>query len=83
MQIEIDLNKTVEENAGIYFNLAKKAKKKLKGAEEAIKKSKKQLEELKKREDKFLEEEAKKIDEKTLWLEKHIILKMLLKGKKA
>jgi len=73
MQIEIDLNESVDENAGIYFNLAKKAKKKLKGAEEAIKKSKNQLEELKKREDKFLEEETKKQqikNRKQEWYEK-------------
>ncbi|MBU0459211.1 MAG: NFACT family protein, partial [Nanoarchaeota archaeon] len=47
MQIEINLNKTVEENAGTYFNLAKKAKKKLKGAKEALEKTKQELEKLK------------------------------------
>ena len=60
MEVEIDLNKSLEENAGIYFDQAKKAKKKLKGAAEALEKSKKQLKKLEQEESKFKEEEEKK-----------------------
>ena len=60
MEVEIDLNKSLEENAGIYFDKAKKAKKKLKGAQEALEKSKKQLKKLEQEESKFQEEEEKK-----------------------
>ena len=44
MEIEIDLTKSVDENAGTYFNLAKKAKKKIEGAKKAVEVSKKKLE---------------------------------------
>tara|TARA_Y100000310_G_C20669049_1_gene809233 strand:+ start:455 stop:1234 length:780 start_codon:yes stop_codon:yes gene_type:complete len=60
MEVEIDLKKSLEENAGIYFDKAKKAKKKLKGAAEAIEQTKKQLAKLEKEESKFLKEEEKK-----------------------
>ena len=73
MQIEIYLNKSVDENAGIYFNLAKKAKKKLKGAKEALSKTEQDLEKLKKQEDKFRVEVEKKQarkERKKEWYEK-------------
>ena len=73
MEIEIDLNKSVEENAGIYFEKAKKAKKKLKGALGALEESKKKLEKLMKEEEKFLEEEGEKAvkkERKREWYEK-------------
>jgi predicted ribosome quality control (RQC) complex YloA/Tae2 family protein len=73
MEIEFDLTKTVDENAGNYFNLAKKAKKKLAGAKEALVESKNKLEKLKKDEDKFMVEEAKKLEKKERkreWYEK-------------
>ncbi|MBU0459323.1 MAG: DUF814 domain-containing protein, partial [Nanoarchaeota archaeon] len=73
MEINIDLTKTVEENAGTYFNLAKKAKKKLKGAKEALEKTKQELEKLKQQEDKFQIEEEKKQQKKEVkreWYEK-------------
>ncbi len=73
MEIEIDLNKSVDENAGTYFNLAKKAKKKLAGAEEALVNSKKKLAQLQKQEDKFLVEEEQrqeKKERKREWYEK-------------
>ena len=73
MEVEIDLNKPAEENAGTYFDLAKKAKKKLQGAKEALEKSKHELEKLKKEEDKFWEEEKKKSERKQRkkeWYEK-------------
>ncbi len=73
MQVEISINKTVEENASEYFDKAKKAKKKLKGAEEAIKtaeeKLKKELEKQKQQE--LLEKEKKsKPKRKKEWFEK-------------
>tara|TARA_Y100000310_G_scaffold327016_1_gene392740 strand:+ start:110 stop:901 length:792 start_codon:yes stop_codon:yes gene_type:complete len=73
MEIEIDLNKSVDENAGVFFNLSKKAKKKLEGAEEALADSKKKLSKLLSEEEKFWEEEEKKaakIQRKKEWYEK-------------
>jgi predicted ribosome quality control (RQC) complex YloA/Tae2 family protein len=73
MEVEISLNKSVDENAGIYFNLAKKAKKKMEGAKVALKVSQKNLEKLKKDEDKFWQEEEKKTAKKQRkreWYEK-------------
>lgn len=73
MELEIDLNKSVEENAGDYFDLAKKAKKKLKGAHEALERSRKELELLKKEENKFWQEEGRKQEKKERkreWYEK-------------
>ena len=73
MEIIIDLNKSVDENAGTYFELAKKAKKKLEGAKEALEDSKKKLSQLQQQEDKFLQEEEKKLTQKEIkreWYEK-------------
>jgi predicted ribosome quality control (RQC) complex YloA/Tae2 family protein len=73
MEIEFDLKKSVDENAGTYFNLAKKAKKKLEGANKAIKDSQKKLGQLQKQEDKFWQEEEKKQEKKERkkeWYEK-------------
>lgn len=64
MLIEIQLNKSVDENAGKYFDKAKKAKKKLDGAQATVEKYKKELAELKNKEAEFQEnlvkQEAKK-----------------------
>lgn len=73
MEIEFNLNKSVDENAGIYFNMAKKAKKKMEGAEKALKESRNKLETLQKQEEKFWEEEKKKQaskERKKEWYEK-------------
>ncbi|MBR9683783.1 DUF814 domain-containing protein [Candidatus Woesearchaeota archaeon] len=73
MEIELELNKSVEENAGLYFDKAKKAKKKLKGALKALEDSKQKLEKLGKEEEKFVEEEEKKKVKKEIkreWYEK-------------
>jgi predicted ribosome quality control (RQC) complex YloA/Tae2 family protein len=64
MELEFDLNKSVDENAGDYFNRSKKAKKKLEGAKEALKLSRKRLEKLEKEESKFWVEEKKKQEKK-------------------
>src|SRR3989344_3046224 len=60
MDIEIDLHKSVDENAGIYFDLSKKNKKKLEGARAALKETQKKLVQLQKQEHTFREEETKK-----------------------
>ena len=64
MHIEIDLNKSVDENAGKYFDKAKKAKKKLEGAKETVAKYKKQLKELEGKEQQFQEQEEQKAEKK-------------------
>ncbi len=77
VEVEIHLKKSVDENAGKYFNLAKKAKRKLQGAKEALAETKKKLEKLQKEEEQFWEEEKrrqeavqKKKDRKKEWYEK-------------
>ncbi len=73
MEIEIDLNKSVDENAGIYFDFSKKNKKKLEGAKAAIKETLEKLEHLQKQEYTFQEEETKKREKKQRkkeWYEK-------------
>ncbi|MEK6937588.1 MAG: NFACT RNA binding domain-containing protein [Nanoarchaeota archaeon] len=73
MQIDIDLNQSVDENAGTYFDLAKKAKKKIEGAKRALEDTKKKLEELQKKEHQFMEEEQKRQAKKEIkkeWYEK-------------
>lgn len=64
MDIEIDLNKSVDENAGVYFDLAKKNKKKLEGAKAALKETQEKLEHLQKQDHLFQEEETKKREKK-------------------
>ena len=73
MEIEIDLNKSVDENAGRYFDIAKKSRKKVEGARKAIEESRKKLEQLQKEEDKFREQEEvkrQKKERKQEWYEK-------------
>ena len=47
MKIRLEINKTVDQNAQTYFEKAKKARKKMKGAQEALVKSQKKLDEAK------------------------------------
>jgi predicted ribosome quality control (RQC) complex YloA/Tae2 family protein len=47
MRIEIDLNKSLNENASLYFEKAKKSKKKLEGLKKALRNTSKKLTELK------------------------------------
>jgi len=73
MEIEIFLDKSVDENAGLYFEKAKKAKAKLEGARKALEESKTKLDQLLQEESKFIEEEEKKAlkrDRKKEWYEK-------------
>lgn len=72
MRIELNVSKSIDENASIYFEKAKKAKKKLKGAGEAVEKLKVQLEKLKEMEELAIEEEKEKDKpaRKRQWYEK-------------
>lgn len=73
MEVEISLNKSVDENAGKYFDQSKKAKKKLEGAKKALEDSRKKIAKLQKYEEKFLVEEEKKQAKKNRkkeWYEK-------------
>lgn len=69
MRIELFVNKSVEENAGHYFELAKKARKKLKGAEKAVDIAKKRSEELGKEAPDPLRQKSKKLV-RSEWFEK-------------
>jgi len=66
--IELDVNKSVGENASSYYEKAKKMREKVKGAMEAIKKSERELEERKK---KRKREEKKKVRRRRFWFEKY------------
>jgi len=71
MRIKLDVSKSLEKNAEVYFEKSKKAKKKLEGARGALAKSLGKLEQIKK--ERQLEEEklAKpKIERKKEWYEK-------------
>ena len=73
MEVEIDLNKSIEENAGVYFDLSKRAKKKLAGAKAALEESNQNLAKLLKEEEKFRESEKQKEEksvQKKEWYEK-------------
>lgn len=70
MEVKLYLDKSVEENASIYFDLSKKAKKKFEGAKKAIIETEKKIESLKKKAEK---EEAKKeivVNKKPKWYHK-------------
>lgn len=72
MKITLDLTKSVEENAAVYFEQAKKAKKKRIGAKEALEETKKKLakiEDLIKKEE-LIEKEKAKPKRKKTWYEK-------------
>lgn len=71
MEIEIDLNKNLNENASLYFDKSKKAKKKLEGLKKAVKDTEKKLTELKEKEG--IKEKSKEIlvkKRKKQWFEK-------------
>ena len=72
-RLVLDLKKSVEKNASDYFEKAKKIKKKIKGAQEALQKSLKKLKDLETKKEKLsVEEEKKKIakQRKKEWYEK-------------
>ncbi len=73
VDIEIDLQKSVEQNAGIYFERAKIAKKKAAGALRALEESNTKLAQLQQEEHTFVTEEEKKLlkkERKKEWYEK-------------
>ena len=73
MDLEIDLTKSVEENAGIYYDLAKKHKRKLEGAKKALVESQAKLHQLLRQEQQFQEQELhkkSKVERKKEWYEK-------------
>jgi predicted ribosome quality control (RQC) complex YloA/Tae2 family protein len=73
MKVEFNLSKSVDENAGRYFDLSKKAKRKLEGAKKALQDSKDKLKALLSQEDKFWKEYDKKQEKsnrKIEWYEK-------------
>ncbi|MBU0756689.1 MAG: DUF814 domain-containing protein [Nanoarchaeota archaeon] len=77
MKISITLSKSVEENAGVYFDKAKKSKKKIEGAKEALENSRlklKKIEENLLKEQMHKEEIKKEIEQKRQrkveWFEK-------------
>lgn len=72
-KLVLDLKKSVGENASVYFDKAKKAKKKLEGAQQSLKKSLKRLRELEKKREKHQEEEREEErlkERKKEWYEK-------------
>jgi len=72
-RIGLHLEKSLEENASDYYDKAKKLKKKITGAEEALKKSRKKLRQLEDKKEKIDQEENKKIisrERKKEWYEK-------------
>lgn len=73
MEIKINLDKNVEENAQVYFEKAKKAKKKLEGAKKALEQTKKKLAKEEKTHSKTVEKEEalqKSKERKKDWYEK-------------
>jgi len=69
VKINIDITKSIEENASIYFEKAKKAKKKLEGAREALRKSEQKLKKIRKEEPR-IEKKKLKAKAKKEWYEK-------------
>ena len=63
MELEFDLNRSVEQNAGHYFDLSKKAKKKLQGAKTALQSSRKELAELQLKGEKFIQQELPELEQ--------------------
>ena len=58
-KLVLDLTKSIDENATVYFEKAKKIKRKIEGAEKALESNLKKLKELEAKRDKFLEKTTK------------------------
>lgn len=70
-RLVLDLTKSIDENAASYFERAKKAKRKIDGAEKALEDNLKKLEEIEAKHSKFIEKSKKeKSDRKKEWYEK-------------
>ena len=70
MRIKLDTTKSLEQNAGIFFEKSKKAKKKLKGAKIALENTVKKLEKAKKQQIKEIKQVKQKQKIKKEWYEK-------------
>lgn len=70
MKIKLDTTKSLEKNAEIFFEKAKKAKKKLQGAKAALQKSLERLEKAKKQQLKEIKQVKQRIETKKAWYEK-------------
>lgn len=73
MKIELHIDKNIEQNASVYFDSSKKAKKKLEGAKKALLAAKKRLEDIMKKESREKEIAFQKENEKQRkkeWYEK-------------
>ena len=69
MQIELDITKTIDQNASLYYDKAKKTKKKLEGIKGIIEKTQKKLDKVEKEE--AVEEEKENVPQrKKVWYEK-------------
>ncbi|MEM4263529.1 MAG: NFACT RNA binding domain-containing protein [Candidatus Woesearchaeota archaeon] len=64
MEITLDTRKTLEQNAAIYFEKAKKAKKKIEGIKKALEQFRTEKEKLLKKKEKAVSKEKQKIQEK-------------------
>jgi predicted ribosome quality control (RQC) complex YloA/Tae2 family protein len=73
MEIELDLKLGIEQNASIYYDRAKKAKKKLEGAIKAVNESKIELAKLEKEKEKVLAEIEEELETEDLEEEKRQI----------
>lgn len=70
MKIKLDLKKTLEENASIYFEKAKKARKKIEGVKQTIEEFEKKHAKEVKNQDEFVSNITKLDDKKKYWFEK-------------
>ncbi|MFH0978492.1 MAG: NFACT RNA binding domain-containing protein [Candidatus Woesearchaeota archaeon] len=68
VEIKLDLRKSVEENAGLHFEKAKKLKKKLVGAKATVERVRKELDRFEKKE--LAAVELPKVDRRKQWFEK-------------
>ncbi len=69
LSVELRVDKSVGENAGLYYERAKKLKEKIKGAMEALERAKQELKNVKKREEKKKKEMRK--NRRRFWFEKY------------
>ncbi len=68
-RIKLYVEKSVGENAGLYYDIAKKMREKVKGAKEALEKAKEELKKVKKKEEKKKKEIRK--NRRRFWFEKY------------
>lgn len=69
-RITLNINKSIEQNAALYYDKAKKIKKKIEGAKKALEETKRKLEKLEKEKAKQDKKEVESIKTKREWYEK-------------